>query len=419
MATAHLTWTPASGLNQDIKYKRLIDDSYTLFSNVSSATTSIDVTGLDDNIVYDFIVVNKCIAGYETPASPQMAALVTCPILNTDQAALSLTVSFSGLGGDISAYDVEIYEMPAETLVNSNTITSLTSTMSQTFTNLSANTYYKIKVIPRIGSAFQNNTCSVTQRTLGCASGYTLAPDGSYCYTIDEVPATPPTGGTAENTVASSFDSYGQYGTYIYDSGYNLNGTGTSNQIPTSNAFWINGPSDSTSGPLNRCGLWTTTALDDQDVGFSVCIDVTESKQYYVGIGGDNRCRIVIDGAVVVDQDVSALATQYGADAQIAFKVWHVYPVTLSSGPHIIELIGHNDSSSAALGAEIYNNAAAELISATSYADLTLVFSTKDYIGQPVQLGTDGLGYTCPSGYSLAACHDPYVCRKILTTSPS
>jgi len=96
-----------------------------------------------------------------------------------------------------------------------------------------------------------------------------------------------------------------------------------------------------------------------------------------------------------------------------------VYPVTLSSGPHIIELIGHNDSSSAALGAEIYDNTAAQLISATSYSDLTLIFSTKDYRGQPVQLSTDGLGYTCPSGYSLAACQDPYVCRKILTATPT
>jgi hypothetical protein len=70
------------------------------------------------------------------------------------------------------------------------------------------------------------------------------------------------------------------------------------------------------------------------------------------------------------------------------------------------------------LGAEIYNNTAAELIAATSYADLNLIFSTKDYVGQPVQLGTDDLGYTCPSGYSLAACVEPYVCRLIYTELP-
>jgi hypothetical protein len=418
MATAHLTWTPASGVQQEVKYKKLSDPSY-MFQIVDNTVNSVDIPDLDDNVVYEFLIVNQCVYNYEASTSSQQDAFVTCPALTIDQAALSLTVHFSHVGGEVSQYVVQLYQMPAETFVTEGTISSPTSSMSWTFNSLSSNTNYKIKVIPKIGSSFENDACSITQRTLGCASDYTLAPDGSYCYKIDEVAATPPSGGTAETTVASSYSSYGQYGTYIYDPGFNVNGTGLSNQIPTSNAFWINGPSDASSGPLNRCGLWTTTALDDQDIGFSVCINVTDSKQYYVGVAGDNRCRIIIDGIVVVDQDVSALATQYGADAQIAFKVWHVYPVTLSSGPHIIELIGHNDSSSAALGAEIYDNTAAQLISATSYSDLTLIFSTKDYRGQPVQLSTDGLGYTCPSGYSLAACQDPYVCRKILTATPT
>jgi hypothetical protein len=419
MATAHLTWTPSPGLQQEVQYKKASDASYTVYQTVSDSTNSIDIPGLDDNVVYDFLIMNKCVYNYQTPTSPQQEALVTCPTLTIDQAALSLTVNFSHLGGEVSQYTVQLYQMPAETFVTEGTISSPTSSMSWTFTGLSSNTNYKIKVIPKIGTAFENDNCSVTQRTLGCASDYTLAPDGSYCYKIDEVAATPPSGGTAQNTVASSFNSYGQFGTYIYDPGFNVNGTGTSSQIPTSNAFWINGPSNTTSGPLNRCGLWTTSALSNQDIGFSVCINITDSKQYYVGIGGDNRCRILIDGVVVVDQNVSALATQYSTDAQVTFKLWHVYPVTLTSGPHIIELIGHNDSGAASLGAEIYNNTAAELISATSYSGLTLVFSTKDYIGQPVQLASGGLGYSCPSGYALAACQDPYVCRKILTATPT
>jgi hypothetical protein len=254
---------------------------------------------------------------------------------------------------------------------------------------------------------------------LGCGSGYSLAPDGSYCYQIDEVAATPPTGGTPDTAVAANYTSYSSYGTYIYDAGFNVDGTGTSTQISSSNPFWINPLENTTDGPLNRAGLWATSALSNQDVGFSVCLNLPETKVYYIGIAGDNRCRIVIDGVVRVDQDVSALSTQYSADAQITFKVWHVYPVTLAAGPHIIELIGHNDDGAASLGAEIYNNTAAELATATNYSALNLIFSTKDYIGQPIQLGSDGLGYTCPSGYSLAACEDPVVCRRILTTLPS
>lgn len=419
MATAHLTWTPASGLSQDVKYKKAGDISYTLFGNVSSATNSADITGLDDNTMYEFLITNKCVFDQETSTDPEEGALVTCPSLTVEQTALSLEVSFSDLGDDISSYVIEIYEMPAETFVDSHTIGTPAPSMSWTFTGLTSDVYYKIRVIPEIGSSFQNTTCSITERTLGCSPGYTLAPDGSYCYQISEVPATPPTGGTPENTVTAVHSSYSTYGTYIYQSGFATNGTGLSDQITTSNAFWINGPSNTSSGPLNRAGLWTTSTPAGQDIGFAVCLTLPESKVYYIGVGGDNRCRIVIDGNVIVDQNVSALATQYGADAQITFKVWHVYPVALSAGPHIIELIGHNDSSSAALGAEIYNNTAAELIAATSYDDLDLIFSTKDYIGGPVQLSTGGLGYSCPSGYSLAACEDPIVCRIILTELPS
>jgi hypothetical protein len=137
-----------------------------------------------------------------------------------------------------------------------------------------------------------------------------------------------------------------------------------------------------------------------------------------VCIGGDNKCRIVIDGNVVVDQDISAVGTSTGWGASATFKIWHIYPVSLSAGPHIIELLGHNNSSFAALGAEVYNNTAAEIMAATSYAALNLVFSTKDYRGQPVQLGSNALGYVCPSGYALAACEEPVVCRRILTALP-
>lgn len=418
MAIAHLTWTPENGVQQEVKYKKQSDPSYS-FQIVSNTVNSVDIPGLDDNVVYEFLVVNKCVYDYEASTSTQLAALITCPTLTVDQAALSLTVDFSHVGGEVSQYTVQLYQMPGETFVTEGTIATPLASMSWTFNGLLADTYYKIRVIPKIGISFQNNTCSVTERTLGCAADYTLAPDGSYCYKIEEVAATPPSGGTAESTASAVHSSYSQYGTYIYSPGFNQNGTGTSAQIPSSNAFWINGPSNTSSGPLNRSGLWTSSELSSQDIGFSVCINLTETKQYYIGVAGDNRCRIMIDGVVWVDQDVTALLTQYAADAQITFKVWHVYPVTLSAGPHIIELIGHNDGGNAALGAEIYNNTAQELIDATGYGNLNLVFSTKDYIGQPVQLGTDGLGYSCPSGYSLAACEDPYVCRRILTAVPT
>jgi hypothetical protein len=125
-----------------------------------------------------------------------------------------------------------------------------------------------------------------------------------------------------------------------------------------------------------------------------------------------------VDGVTIVSQDATALGAQYGGDIAAPFKAWHIYPVVLTAGPHIVEMIGHNVAPPAALGCEIYNATAAEITAATSYTDLAgkLIFSSKDYFGEEAQIGTGDVGYTCPDGYSLAPCEDPIKCRRIITT---
>lgn len=252
-----------------------------------------------------------------------------------------------------------------------------------------------------------------------CPVGYELAPDDSYCFFIEETEATPPT--SPENTVAATDGRYTICGTYIYEEGYAFNGTGTSNQITTSNNFWKNGSAtcvldgNFSDGPLNRCGLWSTTCTSDQDIGFAICINIPEGKTYYIGFGVDNYGILKIDGETIIQQDEAALDIQYGTIGA-PFQVWHVYPVPITAGDHIIEVIGHNNTCPAAFGCEIYNNIPAEIIAATSYGDLDLIFSTKDYVGQPVQLGTGGIGFSCEAGFALAYCESPVVCRKLITT---
>lgn len=289
------------------------------------------------------------------------------------------------------------------------------------------NTYYQVRLTfigPRCQEKYTEFSLFFPESSC-CPAGYTLAPDASYCYKIEDVAATPPSG-AVETLVARTHGSYSTCGTWIYDPGYNIDGTGSSTKITVSNDFWKNGAGGCTNigtldGPLNRTGVWVGTNQDDQDIGFGVCVNLSETTTYYVGLATDNYGILRIDGDTIIQQDVVALGTQYGQDAQVAFKIWHVYPIQLSAGPHIIEILGHNISGVAAVGCEIYNATAAELISATSYGDLgsKLIFSSKDYIGEPVQIGTGDVGYTCPEGYTLASCEDPVVCRRILNTSPT
>lgn len=252
-----------------------------------------------------------------------------------------------------------------------------------------------------------------------CPVGYEIAPDSTYCFIIEETDATAPT--SPENTIAATDTRYTNCGTYIYAVGYASNGTGTSNKITTANSFWKNGSGtcvadgNTSDGPLNRSGLWATTCTSNQDVGFAICVNISEAKTYYIGFGVDNYGILKIDGVTIIQQDPAALDIQYGI-VGAPFHVWHVYPVEIASGEHIIEVIGHNDTCPAAFGCEIYDNTSAEIIAATSYGGLNLIFSTKDYVGSPVQLGSNGIGYSCPTDYALAFCESPVVCRKLITT---
>jgi len=258
-----------------------------------------------------------------------------------------------------------------------------------------------------------------------CPSGYSLSGDATYCQKTSVVAATPPS--DPQTTVAVQQDNYSICGSYIYSS-FSINGTGSSTIIPTSNLWWVNVTGncfvvgDLVSGPLNRCALWANvTPVEFQEVGVSYCITVPENKTYYVGVGVDNIGIIRIDGNTVLQQDPAALDAQYGlTGGRSTFSVFHIYPIPFTAGTHVIEIVGQNSAglgvNPAAFGAEIYDNTAAELIAATSYSDLNLLFSTKDHIGEPVQLGSDGIGYSCPIGYSLVLCDGPAYCKQVLTT---
>jgi hypothetical protein len=257
-----------------------------------------------------------------------------------------------------------------------------------------------------------------------CPINYELSEDGTYCFLEEITSATPPT--SSENSVAVTLNRYSVCGSWVYDS-FNVNGTGVSDQINTGNSFWVNGPGDcstlgnTTDGPLNRTGLWATSALSNQYIGFAVCLDIAETKIYYIGVGADNLAIIKIDGVTILEQDPTAMDAQYGTiTSEAPFRVWAIYPVEILSGQHVVEVIGFNSvgggPNPATLGAEIYDNTRPEIESATSYGDLNLIFSTKDYIGMPIQIGSDGIGYTCPDGYSLRYCDSPIQCVRLLTT---
>lgn len=307
---------------------------------------------------------------------------------------------------------------------------TITNTYSLVIEN---NVYYDVRLTTNGISCGPKATTIQIISSLGCCPpGYTMSGDETYCYQINTTAATPPS--SPENTVAKPFAGYGTWGTLIYDIGYNINGTGTFTQISFANTFWVNGSgypnlSGTTgNGPLNRSALWSITELTPQTIGYSACITLDEPGTYYVGAAADNYSSIYLDGNLLLQMDPVAMSTFLAANGyplattyptESTFRFWHIYPVQLQAGTQVLEIIGTNTGSIAAMGAEIYSASAAEIISATSYVDLgsDLIFSTKDVIGDPVQSGSDGIGYSCPVGYSLVLCDGPAYCTQTLTTA--
>lgn len=150
-------------------------------------------------------------------------------------------------------------------------------------------------------------------------------------------------------------------------------------------------------GPLNRTSLWTCNGYNGidrlplgKDIGFSKKIAIPSSGYYYVGVGADNRLSLQIDDKIILNQTAN--------NNEEYFRYWHIYPVYLTKGYHTLTALASNGGAWAALGLEIYQNSAEEIARASSYDQLSVLFTTRDLIGQPANAGTSQSA--CPEGFT-------------------
>jgi hypothetical protein len=248
----------------------------------------------------------------------------------------------------------------------------------------------------------------------------TPTPTPTICFTtIVTIEATPPSADAIVNVSSNGIgnDVNTLMGTIIHDP-FNPNGTSPGNiylAVLDTNSVWKN--TSSSDGPLNRSGIWATDAVNFPILtwlGFSVCITVPETKTYWIGLGADNSFRFVVDGVEFVNTFSGPYCCPSGGN--LGFIYWHVYPVNLSVGDHVIELYGLNRTflgdgvtpSAAGFGCEIYDNTAEELISATDLSDLNILFSSSGQTSattvQTLTGNYTSSGYSCPDGYTFNPC---------------
>lgn len=127
------------------------------------------------------------------------------------------------------------------------------------------------------------------------------------------------------------------------------------------------------SGPLNRCGVWPCEGSQPGEWVYSAgTFYAKSSKTYYIGAAANSQFNVRIDDNVLFSHDNTSTE---------AYRIWHMFPVYLTAGPHSIKMEAIGDISGtvpSVMGCEVYDNTVAEIEAAQSYDDLNILFTTKD-----------------------------------------
>ena len=192
-------------------------------------------------------------------------------------------------------------------------------------------------------------------------------------------------------------------------------------------------------GKLNTVGIGAPSYPTDEELSFDFCVEVEQTKQYLIGIAGDNKVKIYLNGVLQVFLDADGVGV-CAQSIREPFTYWHVFPITLSAGSYTITLSGLNLGGDFAFGAEVYDMGdtsgyssaldkfqsllAIPATSAPSCGNLPndtdpyVIFSTKDYIDQYIPDPNDPGVWECPEGYTLDECNGIPQC-SITTTVPT
>jgi hypothetical protein len=216
------------------------------------------------------------------------------------------------------------------------------------------------------------------------SSAYNITDDG-YGNLFDSIV----TGSQQSNNVEYATD-----GVKLYSSGYNIDGTGTNISWNTSNkggsytgTFWTNPVTANKTGRLNYAGLWSGKSLYYLGTGIlTFNITASSNTTYYFGIGCDNLASVYLDNTLIVAQS-------YPDGTGANFKYWNIYPVSVSSGSHVVKLVGENAgipslSNPGSMGIEIYNNTSTQISASIAASPngtsipsgINLVYSSKDHL---------------------------------------
>lgn len=146
---SNLIWSPAAGGGtQTVQFKLRSSTVWISYITVDPTISSIGVTGLNYNSLYDFQIVNNCPTGSTTVVTGSDIKF-QCPSVQVSPADTTAVVQFVDLGGTTDTYVVQLLDAASANILQTQTLVApFSTTVTVTFTTLASLTNYNVKVIP-------------------------------------------------------------------------------------------------------------------------------------------------------------------------------------------------------------------------------------------------------------------------------
>lgn len=165
-----LSWTPgANVISQLVKYKLATvaatpESNWTTFGNSLAANAnSVTVTGLTDNVIYDFKIVSVCQNDITSSSPTVQQVKITCASVTITATSDTVNYNFTPVGGSVNTYSVQLLNAAGTSVLQTQT-PSGSPNLSGSFTGLTGSTTYNIRVIQTAGS-FTKNDCALSSFT--------------------------------------------------------------------------------------------------------------------------------------------------------------------------------------------------------------------------------------------------------------
>lgn len=304
---------------------------------------------------------------------------------------------------------------------------------------------YEWQVVNICANGITTPSAKATYYVCSCPPGYTKDTTNGNCVKVGVINATILFSNYC--LAPSTLRVYSQFFTRIYNIGFSSATIGESvtsrpqdvyaeyttpgqwaqdpNEVPKTDA---SGNVNYVTGPMNRAGVWVDTdcngVKDSLTRGKQTTISYAynntgAARRMYVGVGGDNIFTLKVNG-VQVAKTPEDLFLDGSFNSDRYFKIWHVFPVSVTTGWNYFNFIGTGDGTqNDAMAMTVYDLQTPQSFdgvhaTGTTYDQgLNVIFTTGSMRGQHIDIAT------CTDGYSLDTSGGPgnYKCTRTETAS--